>query len=730
MSYRHAPASSPTGGTPLFAKPGSGLGVLMPHTPSLPPMTSPDRRPRYQTFLAELKRRHVFKVAAVYGATAFVVLQLADIVFPSMGLPEWTIPLIVALTLAGFPLALVLAWAFETTPDGVRKTDPAASGELEAIASQPRGARWPSGVLAVLGFALLLGGGWWVLGRGNGDSDAADAASSSVVSADADGSRSSIAVLPFENLSADPENAFFASGVHEDILTYLSRVREFRVISRSSVEQYAERQVVLKEVAEELGVTYVVEGSVRRSGNRVRVTAQLIDATTDDHLWAENYDRELADVFAIQTAVAQKIVQALQAELTPEEERSISEPPTENIEAYELYLRARVSMGTGGLSLSADEEAERLLEQAVTLDPQFARAYALLAQARSSIYWFAADRSPERLAAVKRAIDQAFALDPDLPEARLALAGYYYRGFYDYDRALEQLETVRDQLPSNADVLYFMGLTLRRLGRWEQSVAAFHQATQLDPANVTTAAELVNTALDARDMERAWEASDRLLARYPDNGVLAAHRALLFLHGEGDIEGARRTLDAVEPIDEWYYAYASMETALYERDFEAALTAISEYADQFDVLAPGYSDFLAGETLSLAGNAARAERRLARARADLEAEVEKPYAAEYVWPHLILGMTYAYQGEAELAMKSCRRAQTILPESKDKVHGVNTSYFCAFTRARLGETDVALETIERMLRTPSGVTRHQLALDPRWDFQRDDPRFQALATSE
>jgi TolB-like protein/Tfp pilus assembly protein PilF len=691
-------------------------------------MTSPDRPPPYQTFLAELKRRHVFKVAAVYGATAFVVLQLADIVFPSMGLPEWAIPLIVALTMAGFPLALVLAWAFETTPDGVRKTDPAASGELESIASQPRGARWPSGLLALLGTALLLGSGWWVMG-GSGGSDTADAARSSVVSADADG-RSSIAVLPFDNLSADPENAFFASGVHEDILTYLSRVRELRVISRTSVEQYADRQVNLRDVANELGVTYVVEGSVRRSGDRVRVTAQLIDANTDEHLWAENYDRQLADVFAIQTAVAQEIVGALQAELTPEEERLISEQPTESIEAYELYLRARVSMGTGGLSLGADEEAERLLEQAVALDPRFARGHALLAQARSSIYWFAADRSPERLAAVKQAIDQAFAIDPDLPEARLALATYYYRGFYDYDRALEQLETARRQLPSNADVLYFMGLTLRRLGRWDESVAAFHEATLLDPANVTTAGELINTALDAGDLESGWEASERLLARYPDNAVLAAQTALLYLHGEGDIEGARRSLDAVEPIDEWSYAFAAMETAFFERDFEAALAVISDYGNNFDVVAPGFSHMLSGEALLLAGDAVGAERRLERARAMLEEEVGKPYAATYVWPHLPLAMTYAYLGETELALESCRRAQTILPESKDKVHGVNASYYCAFTRARVGETQVALAEIERLLHTPAGVTRHQLALDPRWDFLRDDPRFQALATSD
>ena len=324
----------------------------------------------------------------------------------------------------------------------------------------------------------------------------------------------------------------------------------------------------------------------------------------------------------------------------------------------------------------------------------------------------------------------AFALDPELPEARLALATYYYRGFYDYERALEQLEIARRQLPSDADVLYFMGLTLRRLGRWDESVAAFHEATLLDPANVTTAGELINTALDAGDLEAGWEASGRLLARFPDNAVLAAHTALLYLHGEGDIEGARRALDAVEPIDEWAYAYAAMETAFFERDFETALAVISEYGNNFDVVAPGFSTMLSGEVLLVAGDAAGAERRLERARAVLEEEVGKPYAATYVWPHIPLAMTYAYLGETELALESCRRAQTILPESKDKVHGVNASYYCAFTRALVGETEVALPEIERLLHTPAGVTRHQLALDPRWDFLRDDPRFQALVASD
>jgi len=538
----------------------------------------------------------------------------------------------------------------------------------------------------------------------------------------------SIAVLPFENLSGDEENAFFAAGVHEDILTYLAKVRDVRVISRSSVMRYADRRLTVREVARDLGVAHVMEGSIRRAGNQVRVTAQLIDARTDEHLWAESFDGELSDVFAIQTSIAQAIVRALEAQLSPEEQQRLAERPTSSVEAYDLFLKARDAGNRAGISLEADLEVERLLEQAIAVDPGFALAHAMLGEARTQSYWFSADRTPERLAAAKTAIDRAFQLNPGLPEAHLALAGYYYRGFYDYPRALEQLEIERQGFPGSTDVLHLLGLTLRRLGRWSESVDAFEEAAQLDPANLGSKGEAFVTAIDAREWDRARAISERLAVEHPRNGTFAAYRALLLLRRYGDTAGARLQFAQADEADEWYYGFSRFTTELYVRDFSAAAGTAQRYARHFDLTVPGTSDVELARALLAGGDSAGGRAALARALRRLEAERRKPYAANYIWPHVVAGLAYATAGDGPRAREACVRRLDILPESRDKVHGVGGSVECVWVLAMVGDVDSALVEIERLLRTPNGLTRWELALDPRWDFLRRDPRFRALAT--
>jgi serine/threonine-protein kinase len=538
----------------------------------------------------------------------------------------------------------------------------------------------------------------------------------------------SIAVLPFQNLSGDEENAFFAAGVHEDILTYLAKVRDVRVISSSSVMHYADRRTPIRDVARELGVRYVMEGSVRRAANRVRVTAQLIDARTDEHLWADNFDGELADVFTIQTTIAQAIVRALEARLSPEERRRLAERPTESTEAYDLFLRARVRSQGAGISLQADLETERLLEQAVAVDSGFALAFALLGEARTATYWFSADRTPERLAAAKEAIDRAFRLRPDLPEAHFALAAYYYRGFYDYPRALEQLERARRGFPGSTKILHLMGLTLRRLGRLSESVDAFEEAAQLDPANLSSKGEWFNTSIDARLWDRARAISQRLAADHPRNGTFAAFRAKMLLLEHGDTAGAREQFAQADAADEFYYGDVTFVAALYRRDFASAIETARRYARHFDLAAPGAADVYAAQALLAAGDSAGGRRALERALRRLEAERAKPYAANYVWPHVYAGLAYGLSHDGPRAREACARRHGILPESTDKVHGVETSVICAQVLALVGDADGALAEIERLLQVPYGFTRWELALDPRWDFFRGDARFRALAT--
>jgi len=536
----------------------------------------------------------------------------------------------------------------------------------------------------------------------------------------------SIAVLPLENLSADEENAFFAAGMHEDILIDLGKIRDLHVISRSSVMQYADRPTSARDVARELGVAYVMEGTVRRAAGQVRVTAQLIDARTAEQLWSNTFDGPLADVFGIQSTIAQAIVRSLQARLSPEEQQVLAERPTTSVEAYDLFLRARASGHRAGLSLNISLETERLLEQAVAEDPNFALAYAELAEARAETYWSSADRTPERLAAAKEAIDRAFQLKPNLPEAHFALASYYYRGFYDYDRAFEQLEIARRGFPGSTDVLHFMGLTLRRLGRWDESVDAFEEATQLDPANLASTGEWFWTSILARDWDRARTISDHLAAKHPLNGTFAGYRAMMLTRGYGDTAAARQELERVDESDEFYYAAATWETALFGRRPSEALSAARTYARHFDLATPGMADLYEAQALLAAADTTEARNTLDRALQRLEAERAKPYAATYAWPHMMAGVAYALSGDPQRARAACDRAHDILPESRDKVHGVERSNLCALALGLSGDTDSALSEIERLLVIPNGLTPWQLALDPNWDFLRSDPRFQTL----
>jgi TolB-like protein len=300
------------------------------------------RNPGYQRFFAELKRRRVFRIAAVYGGSAFVVLQVADVVAEGLNLSPGVLQAVTLLILAGFPIALALAWAFQVTPEGVRRTDPATPADLDAIVAQPRGQRWPAGVLGLLGGIAIATAGWWALGPRPAAEDDSARESAAEVADPADVYLASLAVLPFANRSDNPENEYFTDGVHDDILTELSRLEGLKLISRTSVMRYRDTETSIMEIGQELGVATVLEGSVQRSGERVRITVQLIDADTDAHLWAETYDQELtaANVFAIQSDVARQIASALEATLVAGEPAEGRPPPTESLEAYDRLTEA------------------------------------------------------------------------------------------------------------------------------------------------------------------------------------------------------------------------------------------------------------------------------------------------------------------------------------------------------------------------------------------------------
>ncbi|MGZ5003403.1 MAG: FlgO family outer membrane protein, partial [Chthoniobacterales bacterium] len=380
-------------------------------------------------FLAELKRRKVYRVAIGYAVVGWLLIQVDTQVFPFLDIPNWIIRLIILLLALGFPIALVLAWAFDITPQGVIRTE-----DLPP-ASTPPATRPPI-------------------------------------------SQKSIAVLPFENLSDDQANEYFADGIQDDILASLAKISDLKVISRTSVRQYRTGTRNLREIGEDLGVAHILEGTVRRAGNRVRVNVQLINACTDAHIWADTFDREMTDLFALQSELAERITVTLHANLSPQEKASLKHHSTGNLEAYEDYLRARDLFRWSGAGDPREngERALRYLDRAIELDPQFALAYTLASRWHSELYWFGYDRSRARLEKVKTTADEALRLQPELGDAHLALAYYHYFGFRDYARARQKLEIARRATPNDAEIWDALGAISRREGRWNECLTNLEKA--------------------------------------------------------------------------------------------------------------------------------------------------------------------------------------------------------------------------------------------------------------
>ena len=476
--------------------------------------------PGYQRFFAELKRRKVFRVAAVYGATGFVLLQVADLLAEGMELPSVVLKTTTFLVLLGFPIAMVLAWALELTPDGVKRTDPAQTGELEAIAAQPAGKRWPAGFLALLGMVALAGGAWWV-GRSTapGAGEGAAAAASSAAEANGRGaevlklayadfdadSRPSLAVLPFVDMIGDEDQEFFADGMTEELLNALAKIRELRVGGRTSSFAYKGQDRDLREIGAELGVQYLVEGSVRKQGDRLRITAQLVDATDNFHLWSESYDRTTDDVFAVQEEIAGAIAEELQVSLGLEDGTRLV-APTGDLDAYDLYLTGRARMRARGAGV---HEAVELFEAAVAKDSGWAPAWAGLAQAQSLVpfYWQgspnmedvapgedATDRVNSSktaedaaiweasLAAAERAALRALEIDPTNASAEVAL-GNVYRDRWEWEKAENRYLRALGIDPDDVEAHQQYAEFLAGIGRLDEALRSARRAVALDPTS-------------------------------------------------------------------------------------------------------------------------------------------------------------------------------------------------------------------------------------------------------
>jgi TolB-like protein/class 3 adenylate cyclase/Tfp pilus assembly protein PilF len=544
----------------------------------------------------------------------------------------------------------------------------------------------------------------------------------------------SIAVLPFENLSDEKQN-MFTDGVQDEILNNLARVADLRVISRTSVMQYRSSATRnLRQIAKELGVAHILEGTVQRSGNQVRVSAQLIDARTDAHLWAERYDRNLADVFAIESELAKEIVSQLQAKLSPAEKAAIEERPTSDLRAYELYVRAKDLM-TRAVNVRAEKnliEAANLLNEAVTRDPMFFLGYCELASAHDQIYLGDVDHTPARLALADAAVKAALKLRPDSGETHLALAEHLYCGFLDYDRARQEVEIARRTLPNESRVYELAGYIDRRQGRWNESVTTLRRALEIDPNNFYVLQQIARSYDLLRDFPNEVAVLDRALTIAADDAGARLQRAAVELKWHADVSPMRSTIEAIvtqHPALAEGLASAWLDFALCERDPASADRALAA------VPAEGYGDegfafpraWCSAIIARVRGNEAGARAGFTTARVEAAKFVrDQP---NYGPALCVLGLIDAGLGRKEEAIGEGRRAVELLPVSKDAINGALLIEYLAVIYTWCGDKDHAIEQLGIVADMPSSINYGQLKLHPYWDPLRGDPRFEKIVAS-
>jgi len=544
----------------------------------------------------------------------------------------------------------------------------------------------------------------------------------------------SIAVLPFENLSDEKENAYFADGVQDEILTGLSRVADLKVISRTSVMQYKTgTKPNLREIATDLDVAHVLEGSVQRAGGRVRVNVQLIDARTDSQLWAERYDRDVADVFAIESEVAGKIVAQLQAKISPSEKAAIEKALTTDVVAHDLYLRAQALFADTSDPLHAREklpQAAQLLNQAVTRDSHFLQAWCLLSRVHSVAYFRGHDHTAARLDLANAALEAARRLEPNAGEVHLALANYYYHGFRDYGRARSELAIARQTLSNNAEVFRHAGFIDRREGHWAEATRNLERALELDPRNFFILQQLALTYQSQRRYADEARTYDRALTIVPADPNTRILRALVALDWRADIKPFQTMLATLVAENPSVAADVDLPRyALCERTAAAATRTLTNFPRE-GVANNGVNypyAYWQGAVARCQGDSAKARTAFTAARRETEKTVEEQ--PDFAAALSLLGMIDAGLERKEEALREGRRGCELLPISKDAIDGADLAINLAQIYAWTGEKDRAIEQIAAVERVPNTLSYGLLKLHPYWDSLRGDPRFEKIVAS-
>lgn len=664
------------------------------------------------SFFAELKRRNVYKVAVAYAVIGWLVIQVAATVVPALHLPNGMTTAVVLLTFLGFPIALVIAWAFEMTPEGMKRTENVSPNEHIPQWSRRKFVAFIA-VVALLAAALL----GYQFTRTKG-------------AAPVRATAKSIAVLPFENLSSEKDNAYFADGIQDEILTRLAKIGELKVISRTSTQRYKSSPEDLPKIAQQLGVAHILEGSVQKSAGQVRVTVQLIRASSDSHLWAETYDRKLTDIFAVESEVAEKIARSLRAQLTGAEQQAVAAQPTANAEAYEAYLRGLALWNKIQTSPQDLDKTVLYFDRAVQLDPKFALAWASLSAAQTYTY-AEFDRTPPRLAQAKQALDAALRLAPDSGDSQFALGLYRYRGLLDYEGALAAFAKARSQASNRVEALEFSAYVKRRQGKWEQALALHAQSLELDPRNPILLSESALTYRALRRFQEARKLLDRAIEIEPTPSSLHVQESETYL-AQGEIEKATRLLERV-PLDgrEPIFLIARVRHWMFVRQYSEAFAALQRVLaapqDLPTSFVPTYRAWL-GIVESLAGQTEAARLELTRAREALTLLRAKGDKGTRIVRDLIYVSGFLQDRSA--VDREAAAAREVM--ENDAMDGPGLEEALAVARAHLGEKDASLDSVEHLLHTygEMSLTPALLRLDPLWDPLRSDPRFQQLANSK
>jgi TolB-like protein len=683
----------------------------------------------------------MIRAGALYAAAGWLLVQIATQVFPFFHVDDSVVRWVVVAAIVGVVPYLAFAWFFELTPEGIKRQSEVPREESITHLT----ARKLDRAIIVL-LVVIVGLQIASLVTTRRQSAAVEAGSAATPAQAQPGAAvagtvapaKSIAVLPFENLSQDENNAYFATGMQDEILTRLASIRDLKVISRTSTMQYASQPPSLKVVGEQLGVATVLEGSVQKAGEQVHINLQLIDARTDAHLWAQSFNRDLKDIFAVEAEVAQKVADALKAQLLPSETARVTATPTQNEEAYELYLQgnAHANRAYDQDVLSATElpPAIALYEKALLADPQFALAAAALARAHMSIYFNVGDRSDQRLAAGKAAADRAIALQPNLGEGHYALALFHYWGHRDYAAAVEQLDPAAQTLPNSADVAMLRASIARRQGRTGEMIAGFRQAVLLDPRSAFAVDQLALAYEALRHYEEADRAFAQAEAITRDPVDERVTRALNTVSWKGDLGPLRTALAALTPGSDPYTGNTSSFYALHWLSHEPAKAAdiartdvTESWTDQQNVLLPR-GLYLAWALQAVNDKTgAEAEYKVVE-KAATAALAQQPDRAEL---HLALAFAHAGLGHANAAHAEGRKAVDLLPPSRDALTGAAMQVYYAQVLVRLGDIDGAFDALQQTSALYGGVSISSalLKLDPVWQPLRNDPRFVALTAA-